>query len=116
MDTAAHKKSSVLIQLLLPTVGTARGEGLAPLAETRRELTDRFKGLTAYLRSPARGTWTAPDGHTEQDDVVMVEVLTAAVDRPWWRAYAGKLAQRFHQDTIHVRVLPVELIDENSGE
>jgi hypothetical protein len=28
-------------------------------------------GLTAYLRSPAKGVWTAPDGHTEQDDVVM---------------------------------------------
>ena len=116
MDNAAQRKASVLIQLLLPTVGAARDEGLAPLAETRRELTDRFKGLTAYLRSPAKGTWTAPDGHTEQDDVVMVEVLTDAFDRAWWRAYAVKLAQRFHQEKIHVRVLPVELIDENSGE
>ena len=51
----------VLIQLLLPINGTAGVEGLAPLATTRRELAHRFNGLTAYLRSPAKGLWTAPD-------------------------------------------------------
>jgi hypothetical protein len=67
----------VLIQLLLPTTfpdGTASQDD-APLSETRRELAETFDGLTAYLRSPAKGTWSAPDGHTEQDDVVMVEVV-----------------------------------------
>ena len=29
----------------------------------------------------AKGLWTAPDGHTEQDDVVMVEVVTDTFDR-----------------------------------
>ena len=104
----------VLIQLLLPMSGAARADGLAPLAETRRELTERFNGLTAYLRSPAKGLWTAPDGHTEQDDVVMVEVVTDTFDRAWWRAYAGTLAERFRQESIHLRALPVELLDEGS--
>jgi hypothetical protein len=45
----------VLIQLLLPMNGSANGEGQAPLAETRRELADRFNGLTAYLRSSTKG-------------------------------------------------------------
>ena len=71
----------VLIQLLLPTSGAASADGPAPLAETRRELAEPFNGLTAYLRSPAKGSWTAPDGHTEQDDVVMVEVVTEGFDR-----------------------------------
>lgn len=44
----------VLIQLLLPTSGAAKADGLAPLAETQRELAARFNGLTAYLRSPAK--------------------------------------------------------------
>jgi hypothetical protein len=35
----------VLIQLLLPT-SAAGADGLAPLAETRRERAERFKGLT----------------------------------------------------------------------
>jgi len=102
----------VLIQLLLPTTGAARPDSLALLAETRRELAAQFSGLTAYLRSPAKGLWTAPDGHTEQDDVVMVEVVTNTFDRTWWRAYAATLAKRFRQESIHLRALPVELLDE----
>ena len=102
----------VLIQLLLPAGGEARADGPAPLAETGQELAERFNGLTAYLRSPAKGLWTAPDGHTEQDEVVMVEVVTDTFDRAWWRIYAATLAERFGQERIHVRALPVELLDE----
>lgn len=104
----------VLIQVLLPTNGATPADGLAPLAQTRAELAERFNGLTAYLRSPAKGWWTAPDGHTEQDDVVMVEVVTDAFDRGWWRAYAATLAERFGQDSIHVRAMGVELLDEGN--
>ena len=102
----------VLIQLLLPTSGAVSADGLAPLAETRRELAAKFRGLTAYLRSPAKGWWTAPDGHTEQDDVVMIEVVTDTFDRAWWQRYAATLAERFGQDTIHVRAVPVDMLDE----
>jgi hypothetical protein len=102
----------VLVQLLLPVSASADVEGLAPLAETRRELADRFDGLTAYVRSPAKGWWTAPNGHTEQDDVVMVEVVTNTFERMWWRAYAATLAARFRQDRIHVRAVIIETLDE----
>jgi len=101
----------VLIQLLLPASGATRGDALTPLAETRRELAAKFRGLTAYLRSPAKGSWTAPDGHTEQDEVVMVEVVTETFDRAWWQKYAATLAERFGQDTIHVRAVPVDMLD-----
>ena len=90
----------------------AGADGLTPLADTRREPAARFSGLTAYLRSPAKGLWTAPDGHTEQDDVVMVEVVTEAFDRAWWRTYAATLAARFGQESIHVRAVPVDMLDE----
>ena len=85
---------------------------MTPLADTRRELADRFKGVTAYVRSPAKGLWTAPDGHTEADDVVMVEVVTDSFDRAWWRDYATALARRFGQERIHVRALSVDVPDE----
>jgi len=102
----------VLIQILLPTRGAADDDGLVRLTQTRQELADRFNGLTAYVRSPAKGLWTAPDGHMEQDDVVMVEVVTDTFEREWWRTYAARLATRFDQETIHVRAVPVELLDE----
>jgi len=101
----------VLIQLLLPTAGAGGGDVATSLAETRRELADRFKGVTAYVRSPAKGLWTAPDGHTEADDVVMVEVVTHNFDRAWWRNYANALARRFGQDRIHVRALFIDMPD-----
>ena len=104
----------VLIQLLLPTSGAARADGLAPLAQTRGELADRFTGVTEYVRSPAKGLWTAPDGRIAHDDVVMVEVVTDTFDLAWWRTYAAKLAERFRQESIHLRALPVELLDEGN--
>jgi hypothetical protein len=107
----------VLIQLLLPTAipnGAASADAAKGLVDTRRELAERFDGVTAYIRSPAKGVWTAPDGHTEHDDVVMVEVVTERFDRAWWRAYARDLAERFRQETIHVRAMSVELLDDEA--
>lgn len=109
---AVCQSAMVLIQLLLPTSGAAGADSVALLAATRRELAARFNGLTAYLRSPAKGLWTAADGHTEHDDVVMVEVVTGAFDRAWWRTYAATLAERFGQESIHLRAIPVEMLDE----
>ena len=43
----------VLIQLLLPTAGAASADGLAPLAQTRRELADGSTDITSYGRAPA---------------------------------------------------------------
>jgi hypothetical protein len=101
----------VLIQVLLPTK-TAHGSTSTALEETRRELVDRFKGVTAYLRSPAKGLWTAPDGRTEADDVVMVEVVAPMFDRTWWSRYSAALAKRFAQDTIHVRAISIDMPEE----
>ena len=99
-----------LIQILLPR-GTTGKDELAPgsrFARTRAELVAKFDGVTAYLRSPAQGAWVAPDGRVERDEIVMVEVLTQTFDRSWWRVYAATLADRFQQDTIHIRALPAE--------
>jgi hypothetical protein len=40
----------------------------------------------------------------------MVEVVTDTFDRAWWQEFAADLARRLHQESIHVRVLPVELL------
>jgi hypothetical protein len=104
----------VLIQLLLPTPKAATRDSMSSLADTRRELANRFMGVTAYVRSPAKGLWTAADGHTESDDVVMVEVVTHTFDRRWWRGYAATLATRFQQTTVHVRAIPVEMLDDEA--
>jgi hypothetical protein len=42
----------------------------------------------------------------------MVEIVTETFDRAWWRTYAAMLAARFHQESIHVRAVPVDMVDE----
>jgi len=98
-----------LIQILLPLVtGNTRVDS-SKFTQTRGELLEKFDGVTAYLRASAQGAWTAPDGHVERDEVVMVEVVTEAFDRHWWRAYAETLARRFDQQSIHIRALAAEM-------
>jgi len=100
----------VLIQILLPrTTGDGTVSDRA-FSETRRELIGLYEGITAYLRSPASGAWTDPDGRVEYDEMVMVEILANSFDRHWWRSYAGTLAHRFQQKEIHIRALPAELL------
>ena len=42
----------------------------------------------------------------------MVEVVTDSFDRGWWRTYAATLAERFRQDSIHVRAVSVDMLEE----
>ena len=93
--------TACLVQLLLPV----KPESASRFDETRRELIERYHGVTAYVRSPAKGTWVGPEGE-EHDDVLMVEVLVEDFDRAWWRTYAETLAERFGEDEIHIRALP----------
>jgi hypothetical protein len=44
----------------------------------------------------------------------MVEVVTDTFDRAWWRTYASALAERFRQESIHLRALPMDLLDEGN--
>ena len=105
-----------LIQLLLPAPGRGAADDSGPaLARTRTELVERFGGVTAYIQTPAVGEWTSPEGDRERDRVVMVEVVAPTFDRIWWRSYAATLAGRFHQDAIHLRALPVEMLDPDAA-
>ena len=101
----------VLIQLLLPT--THGGE--EQRTRTRTELVERFGGITAYVQTPALGEWTTAEGQRQRDQVVMVEVVAPDFDRTWWQSYARTLADRFGQQAIHLRALPVEMLDPDAA-
>jgi hypothetical protein len=99
-----------LVQLLLP-LRDNQGE---PFPRERfdqvlRELTDRFGGVTAYLRSPASGAWLNR-GEVDRDQLVMVEVMCERLDRAWWGEYRAELEARFRQDTVLVRASPAEML------
>ena len=98
-----------LVQILLPITRAAGPVPTATLEQVSEELSDRFGGVTAYTRTPATGLWKTSD-ETDRDTVVMVEVVVNVLDREWWAAYRQSLEQRFHQELIHTRALPIESV------
>lgn len=98
-----------LVEFLLP-VSDNDGKRIAKdeFDRIRRELTERFGGVTAFMRSPAIGHWADDSGVVRRDEVVSFEVMTETLDRDWWRHYREKLAQRFRQEEIVVRAISFE--------
>jgi hypothetical protein len=74
----------------------------------RRELTERFGGVTAFMQSPAMGLWEDETGQVRRDELASFEVMTGTLDRDWWQAYREQLAQRFRQQEIVMRASPFE--------
>jgi hypothetical protein len=87
-----------LVQLLLPRYDE----------DVSRELTERFGGMTAYARAPAKGEWKPVPGETVHDDIVVYEVMVETLERDWWSAYRRLLEQRFDQEELVVRVHEIE--------
>jgi hypothetical protein len=99
-----------LVQILLPLADNeGRPFPTASLDAVRRELTERFGGLTAFTRAPAEGFWEGGEG-TARDDVVVLEVMADTLDAAWWAAYRHDLETRFSQDAIVVRAQEVRLL------
>jgi hypothetical protein len=95
-----------LVQLLLP-VYDDRGEKFPDglFADVRRELTERYGGVTAYMRAPATGLWKRGEGTVDRDQMVMVEVMVNDLDHRWWADYRRHLERTFHQDVVLVRAI-----------
>ena len=99
-----------LIQILLPLYDNAgRSFNEELFGKVRRELTERFGGLTAFTRAPAQGLWQ-DEGQTRHDEIVVFEVMVDELDAAWWRVYRKTLEQEFRQDTIVIRAQPVTIL------
>ena len=99
-----------LIQILLPLCDNVR----QPYEERvfkaiSAELVQKFGGLTAFSRAPAKGTWVNA-GHEERDDVIVIEVMAETLDREWWEAYRRRLETDLGQTEIVARA---HIIDRN---
>jgi hypothetical protein len=98
-----------LIQLLLPLYDNQGNRfDRGAFDEEQAELTERFGGVTAYLRSPARGAWKEEDGEVARDEIVIFEVMADPLDRAWWRDRRERLERRFRQEELVVRALGAE--------
>lgn len=98
-----------LIQLLLP-LRDNDGSPYPPdvFDRVRSDLTERFGGVTAYLRAPAIGAWKEDEASVSHDDVVTIEVMTDRLDRQWWAQWRARLEQTMRQKEIVIRASAVE--------
>lgn len=102
-----------LVQLLLPLYDPAGQAFPQPMFRAvREELLERFGGLTAYTRAPAKGLWKEDDdAPVAKDDIVVYEVMAdAPLDRGWWSDYRKNLEGRFAQDALVIRAQEIELL------
>ncbi|HEX6973654.1 MAG TPA: hypothetical protein VF147_04595 [Vicinamibacterales bacterium] len=100
-----------LFEILLPLYDNEGHRfGKEPFETTHAELIDRFGGLTAHMRAPARGVWQSDEGEVTHDDIVIFEVMADDVDEAWWTRYKATLEARFRQDEIIVRVSDVAIL------
>ena len=92
-----------LVQILLP-LRDNEGQPLPRdiFDSIKLRLTDRYKGLTAYSRSPAEGLWK-PRSKTRRDEIVVYEVMVPDLDLNWWRDYRKLLEQQLRQESIVIR-------------
>jgi len=99
-----------LVQILLPLYDNA-GHRFPPeaYAKVRSDLTERFGGLTAYTSAPAEGLWGSGSA-MKRDEIVVLEVMVAELERQWWSAYRRELEELFRQDEIVLRAQSYEAI------
>jgi len=92
-----------LVQIFLPLPAGSQDV----LRDIKKELTDRFGGITAYSRAPAEGIWR--DGNTkEKDDIVILEVMADELDRDWWHEFRARLESWLDQKELVVRAHGIE--------
>jgi hypothetical protein len=98
-----------VIEIFLPlkrSDGSAQPGGL--FGALRRELIERFGGLTAFTRAPAEGLWEDQAGEVERDQIIIFEVVAETLDRPWWQQLRARLEREFQQDEVLIRAAPAE--------
>ena len=102
MSPASH-----LVQILLPTrMGNGQPVTQARFEELLQELTNKFGGVTSFVRAPGQGLWNS-GGDVERDNIALIEVMTDEIDPPFWEAFRRKLERELAQQEIVIRAQQV---------
>jgi len=92
-----------LIEIFLPlSDNEGKRFAAAAYAGVRKQLADKFGGLTAFSRSPEEGI-DIGDGNERHDELVVCEIMTEQFDEAWWTAWRKQLEATFRQDRILIR-------------
>jgi hypothetical protein len=103
-------RPSHLVQILLPKE-TGGGEPVSRQCFDHlfNELTDRFGGVTSFVRSPGEGLWQSR-GEKERDSIAVIEVMAAELDRAYWHSLRERLERELIQNEIVIRAQTIQLL------
>ena len=103
-------RPSHLVQVLLPKE-TGGGEPVSRqwFETLLKELTDRFGGVTSFLRSPGEGLWQN-GRENERDSVAVIEVMADELDRAYWHSLRERLERELMQKEIVIRAQAIQLL------
>ena len=76
----------------------------------RKQLIDRFGGLTTYTQMPANGFWQEDGEHTVRDHLIVYEIMSEDSDMNWWKQYRITLEKSFSQESIIIRQHKIDLL------
>lgn len=76
----------------------------------REQLVERWGGVTAFTRTPAKGVSLLNENEREEDELIVYEVMVKRIDKLWWLSYKRDLETRFRQREILIRVTAVTVI------
>lgn len=100
-----------LFQIFLPLYDQAGDPiPLQNYKDLRKELTEKFGGLTRYSRAPATGVWKDPDDDLAIDKIIVYEVIGESRNRKYWQNLKIGLEKKFDQEEILIRCLDVDII------
>ena len=100
-----------LIQIFLPVIEKENKEfSINYYADIRKELTEKFGGITTYTRSPATGLWKEEENKTVKDNIITYEIMAPDLDNGWWQDYKHKLEKQFKQAEIIIRTWKIDVI------
>ncbi len=101
----------MLIQLLLPLCDEA-GQAFPEKYYTaiKKKLTEKFRGVTAYIQSPATGLWRESAQKTTSDKLIIYEVMVSEIDTSFWKSYKAQLEKQFRQKELIIRRSKIGLL------
>lgn len=104
----ARQMMPFLVEILLPQLDRKGAEfDKSSFERVQQELTEKFGGVTAFLRSSAQGLWRTADDDVVRDSIAVLEVMVDQVDAPWWNDYRQKLECCFRQDEVVIRATEI---------
>ncbi|VVO75322.1 hypothetical protein [Pseudomonas fluorescens] len=100
-----------LVEIFLP-LNSNEGTPLPSdeFRSVREQLVERWGGVTAFTRTPAKGVFLQNGNERAEDEIVVYEVMVKRVDKLWWLSYKRDLEVRFRQQEILIRVTAVGVI------